>query len=213
MGEGIYPTPVIGIVGILDDVTKAVPASFQAVGDKILLLQSTAGLDSAGEAELGSSAYASQVLGGFWGALPDLNITAEAALHRALAQLAARGLIRSATDISDGGLAVALTRAALSSGIGVRVTLGGLRDTEHAGALFNENATEVIVTCAPEDYALICTLLDETGEIWPLDIGETIADTVEINAAALTLIDATIEELRRPWADSLESQLSEEVFA
>ena len=214
LGEGIYPTPVIGIVGILDDVTKAVPASFQAVGDKVLLLQSTAGLDSTGETELGSSAYATQVLGDFWGTVPELDLKSEAALHRALAQLAGRGLIRSASDISDGGLAVALTKAAFPNGIGVRATLGALRETDYPASLFNENATEVVVTCAPEDYALICTLLDESGgEVWPLDIGETIADFVEINAASLTLIEASLDELRSPWADSLESQLAEEVFA
>ena len=213
LGEGIYPTPVIGIVGILDDVTKAVPAAYQAIGDKVLLLQSTAGLESTGEAELGSSAFAGQVLGSFWGTLPELDIQAEAALHRALALLASRRLIRSASDISDGGLAVALTKAALSSGIGVRATLGALREADYPAAIFNENATEVVVTCAPEDYALICTLLDEAGEIWPLDIGETIADTVEINAAGLTLIEAGIEELRTHWAGALEAQLAEEVFA
>ena len=213
LGEGIYPTPVIGIVGILDDVTKAVPSSFQAIGDKVLLLQSTSGLDSSGDSELGSSAYATQVLGGFWGALPDLDIKAEAALHRALALLAKRGLIRSASDISDGGLAVALTKAALSHGIGVRATLGALRDTDYSAALFGENSTEAVVTCAPEDYAQVCTLLDEAGEIWPLDIGETIANLVEINAAGLTLIEAHVAELRAPWAGSLEAQLAEEVFA
>ena len=153
------------------------------------------------------------MLGGFWGTPPELNITAEAALHRALALLAKRGLIRSAADISDGGLAVTLTKAAITSGIGVRATLGALREPDYPAALFNENATEVVVTCAPEDYAVICTLLDEAGEIWPLDIGETIADIVEINAAGLTLVEAAIEELRAPWAGALEAQLAEEVFA
>ena len=212
-GEGIYPTPVVGIVGILNDVSKAVPAGFQAVGDKVLLLQSTAGLDSPGDAELGSSAYAQQVLGGFWGELPAIDLKSEAALHLALAQLAVRGLIRSATDISDGGLAVALTKAALSSGIGVRATLGALREPDYAAALFNENATEVVVTCAPEDYATICTLLDEAGEIWPLDIGETIPDVVEINAAGLTLVEESLAALGQPWSASLESQLAAEVLA
>jgi phosphoribosylformylglycinamidine (FGAM) synthase-like enzyme len=210
-GEGIYPTPVIGVVGILEDITKAVPATFQAVGDKVLLLQSTRGLDSPGDSELGSSAYAQQVLGGFWGELPALDIDSEAALHRALQQLATRRLIRSATDISDGGLAVALAKAALSSGIGVRATLGALREPDYAAALFNENATEVVVTCAPEDYARICTLLDKSGEIWPLDIGETIADALEINAAGLPLIEESLEALVHPWSESLPDQLATEV--
>ncbi len=84
-----------------------------------------------------------------------------------------------------------LRRSAISSGIGVRATLGALREPDYAAALFNENATEVVITCAPEDYATICLLLDEEGEIWPLDIGETIADWVEINAAGLTLVEET----------------------
>ncbi|MDP9037861.1 MAG: phosphoribosylformylglycinamidine synthase subunit PurL [Acidobacteriota bacterium] len=210
-GEGIYPTPVVGVVGILEDVSKAVPSGFQAVGDKVLLLQSTAGLDSPGDAELGSSAYAQSVLGGFWGEVPAMDLRSEAALHRALAQLAGRGLIRSAADISDGGLGVALAKAALSSGIGVRATLGALRAPDYAAALFNENATEVVVTCAPEDYARICTLLDEAGEIWPLDVGETIAERVEIHAAGIPLVAESIEALRRPWEESLESQLAAEV--
>jgi phosphoribosylformylglycinamidine (FGAM) synthase-like enzyme len=211
-GEGIYPTPVLGIVGILDDVSKAVPAGFQEVGDKVLLLQSTAGFDSPGDAELGSSAYAQQVLGGFWGELPAIDLASEGALHRALAQLARRGMIRSATDISDGGLAVALTKAALASGIGVRATLGALREPDYAHALFNENATEVVVTCAPEDYAAICTLLDQAGEIWPLDIGETIADAVQINAGGITLIEENLDTLRDSWAQTLEGQLAAEVI-
>jgi phosphoribosylformylglycinamidine synthase II len=212
-GEGIYPTPVMGIVGILDDVTKSVPSGFRDIGDKVLLLQSTSGLDTTGEAELGSSAYAQQVLGSFWGEVPALDIQAEAALHRALAMLAARGLIRSAKDVSDGGLAVALATAAFQNGIGVRATLGALREKDYAAALFNENATEVLVTCAPEDYATICMLLDEEGAIWPLDLGETIADRIEINAAGLTLVDDSLDSFRAVYAGALLAQLAEEVVA
>ncbi|MCU1324470.1 MAG: phosphoribosylformylglycinamidine synthase [Acidobacteriaceae bacterium] len=212
-GEGIYPTPVLGIVGILDDVSKAVPAAFQSIGDKVMLLQSTAGLDSDGTAELGSSEYAKQVLGGVWGVPPELNIRAEAALHKALAQLAARGLIRSAKDISDGGLAVALATSAFPHDIGVRATLGALSRADYPGALFGENATEVLITCAPEDYGTICMLLDEAGEIWPLDIGETIADRIEIYAAGIPLIEETIETLKTPFSTALETQLTTEVLA
>jgi phosphoribosylformylglycinamidine (FGAM) synthase-like enzyme len=212
-GEGIYPTPVMGIVGILEDVAKAVPSRFQAVGDKLLLLQSTAGLDTTGDTELGSSAYAQQVVGSLWGVLPALDLKAEAALYKALVQLAGRGLIRSAADVSDGGLAVALAKAAIGSGIGVRATLGALREPDYLTALFNENATEVLVTCAPEDYARICMLLDEAGDIWPLDLGETIEDRLEINAAGVTLVDEPVAALSPIFSESLESQLAEEVLA
>jgi phosphoribosylformylglycinamidine synthase len=211
-GEGIYPTPVLGIVGIIDDVTKAVPSSFQAVGDKVLLLQSTQATPESQDQEFGSSAFAKKNLGTMWGTPPFLDINAESALHRELARLAERGLIHSAKDISDGGLAVALAEAGFKHDVGVRVTLGALQPDQYTTALFAENATEVLVTCDFENYGLICTLLDETGEIWPLDLGETIADRVEIFAGGVSLVEEDLSALKAPWSTELESQLASEVL-
>ena len=211
LGEGIYPTPVIGIVGILDDVTKSVPSSFQAVGDKILLLQSTEPVDAATGAELGSSAYAQIILGELWGTPPPIDLHAESELHKALVLLAGRGLIHSAKDISDGGLAVSLVEAGFAHHVGVQVTLGGLKHEDYIPALFAENASEVIITCDFENYGTICTLLDEQTGIWPLDLGETVADRFEINAGGINLIDQPLDALKQTWAGALEAQLAEEV--
>ncbi len=134
-------------------------------------------------------------------------------MHKALAMLAEKKLIHSACDISDGGLAVALAKSGFTKDIGVHVTLGALSESEYATALFAENATEVLVTCDFEDYGTICTLLDEAGAIWPLDLGETIADRVEIFAGEVTLIDEPLRALKTPWATALESQLADEVLA
>ena len=210
-GEGIYPTPVMGIVGILDDVSKAVPAAFQNVGDRVLLLQSTVETPAALDWELGSSDFARTNCSSLWGTPPWINLEAEAALNRALIALAERGLIHSAKDVSDGGLATALAQASFAKNVGVKATLGALSEPEYAAALFAENAAEVLVTCSFEDYGMICTFLDEAGEIWPLDLGETIADRVEINAGGIPLVDTTIAELRETWSESLESQLAAEV--
>jgi phosphoribosylformylglycinamidine synthase subunit PurL len=211
-GEGIYPTPVIGIVGLLDDVTKAVPSGFPSVGEKVLLLQSTSGTPAALDQELGSSDFARTNCASFWGTPPWIDLDAAAAMNQALITLAQRGLIHSAKDISDGGLAVALAQASFANNIGVKATLGALSETEYTTALFAENATEVLVTCAIEDYGLICTLLDEVGDhIWPLDLGETIADRVKIFAGGIPLVDATIAELKQTWSETLESQLAAEV--
>ncbi len=211
-GEGIYPTPVIGIVGILDDVAKAVPASFRQVGDKVLLLQSTGGTPESQHQEFGSSDYAKTICGELWGTPPWLDLEAEAALHRALISLAERGLIHSAKDISDGGLAVALAESGFERGIGVRATLGALSEAEYTTALFAENATEVLVTCAFEDYGTICTLLDEEGAIWPLDLGETIEDSVEIFAGSVPLVETSLSDLKQGWSTALEAQLAAEVL-
>jgi len=210
-GEGIYPTPVMGIVGILDDVSKAVPAAFQNVGDRVLLLQSTVETPAALDWELGSSDFARTNCSSLWGTPPWINLEAEAALNKALIALAERGLIHSAKDVSDGGLATALAQASFAKNVGVKATLGALSEPEYVAALFAENAAEVLVTCSVEDYGMICTFLDEAGEIWPLDLGETIADRVEINAGGVPLVDTTIAELRQTWSESLESQLAAEV--
>ena len=210
-GEGIYPTPVIGVVGLLEDVSKAVPSGFQRVGDRLLLLQSTVETPAALEQELGSSDFARTNCSSLWGTPPWINLDAEAALNKALISLAQRGLIHSAKDVSDGGLATALAQASFSNNVGVKATLGALSESEYATALFAENAAEVLVTCSVEDYGMICTLLDEDGEIWPLDLGETIADRVEINAGGVPLVDTTIAELRQAWSSTLEAQLAAEV--
>ena len=210
-GEGIYPTPVIGIVGLLEDVSKAVPAAFQRVGDRVLLLQSTTEPPAALDQELGSSDFARTNCNALWGTPPWINLDAEAALNKALIALAERGLIHSAKDISDGGLATALAQASFPNNVGVKVTLGALSESEYVTALFAENSSEVLVTCSVEDYGMICTFLDEAGDIWPLDLGETIANRVEIYAGGIPLVDATLAELKQTWSATLEEQLAAEV--
>ena len=213
LGEGIYPTPVMGIVGILDDVTKTVPSSFQHVGDKVLLLQSSIETEGSVTEELGSSDFAKTQFGTLWGTPPYLNLKSEAALHKALVKLASRGLIHSAKDISDGGLAVALAQSCFPLDIGVHVNLGALGDANITSALFSENATEVLISCSPELYGEVCYLLDEDGSFFTLDIGETIADRFEVLAEDDALIDVPLSELKETFSGALESQLVDEVLA
>jgi len=213
LGEGIYPTPVMGIVGILGDVSKTVPSNFQHVGDKVLLLQSAIETEGSLTEELGSSQFAKSCFGTLWGTPPWLDIRSEAALHRVLVKLAGRGLIHSAKDISDGGLAVALAQSCFANGIGVHVNLGALGDANIASALFGENASEVVISCAPEVYGEICYLLDEDGSFFALDIGETIAERFEVLAEDDTLIDVPLPELKGVYNGALELQLADEVLA
>ena len=211
-GVGIYPTPVMGIVGILDDVTKAVPSDFQQAGDKVLLLQSTEGSPDTAMREFGSSQFARDILGTVWGQPPYLDLAAEAGLHRALIALAAKGWIHSARDISEGGLAVTLAESCFGNGVGVHVNLSDLSHEGKVLGLFAEGATEVLISCAPEMYGEICHLLDAEGLVWPLDLGETIEEHFEIFAGEDLLIDVPVDELRRPWAAGLEAALQSEVM-
>ena len=216
-GEGIYPTPVVGIVGILEDVTKAVPAAFQRIGDAVLLL--TPPSATSGDRlvqEFGSSEFAKIIFGELWGTPPSLELGAEAELQKCLAKLADAGLLHSARDISDGGIAVALAEACFTNEVGVRASMqSGCPDDPMACQLFAERASEAIVTCAPESVEKIKKIADDCGYITVVPLGTTIADRFEIESNTQQLISESIANLRQPWlrglSDALESTLISEL--
>ncbi len=206
-GEGIYPTPVIGIVGIIEDVTKAVAADFIRSGNAILLLQPVTAGSAGTEREFGSSTFAKEILKGLWGVPPQLDLAQEAALHRVLAQLADEKLIYSARDVSDGGLAVALAEASFAHGIGAKVDLSRVSSQPDLLKLFAEDATSVLITCSKEAVPRIIAIVEDTNHLRPLSLGVTIADRLQITLDSSTVVDAAISELREPWAGSLEAAL------
>ncbi|MEO6803134.1 MAG: AIR synthase-related protein, partial [Granulicella sp.] len=200
-------------VGIIEDVTKAVPSGFQRAGEKVLLLESTREPIVWEMHDIGSSAFASNAFGQMWGAPPPLDISAEAALHKALVKLAEDGLISSAKDVTDGGIAVALAESCFPHGVGVKVNVSQFSTNHLAVSLFSEPASSVVVTCSNENYSKICALLDEAGEIFPLEIGITTHDgEMEVLADGEVLIRESIASLQNPWSNALESQLAAEVL-
>jgi phosphoribosylformylglycinamidine synthase len=221
-GVGIYPTPVLGIVGILEDVTRAVPADFRQAGDLVLVIGEGMGANVPEIAltEFGSTEYAKEILGELWGEPTYLNLEAEWQLHKCLAELSEQGLISSACDISDGGVAVALAQAGFRNSIGARVGCIPIDGAPAAIALFGEPATQVILTCPPANKEKIEELVFSYPELSCWLIGETVAGRLEISVAEGTssdtgnaLIECSIDELRKPWASSLEAALHDEVLA
>ena len=215
-GEGIYPTPVIGIVGILDDVTTAVPAHFQKVGDNILLLSPTSpayGTEQQRISALGSSEYAKVVLNRFWGTVPMLDLGDEAILHKTLARLAAEGLLLSATDISDGGLAVALAEASFANGIGATVSCSQPAYEGALDAYFTEASSTVVITCDAASRVKIEKIIEDVDEIHCVPIGKTVPDRLEIIFDDKVIVDASTTELKQSWTKALESMLHDEVTA
>ncbi|HET6935784.1 MAG TPA: AIR synthase related protein, partial [Candidatus Angelobacter sp.] len=217
-GEGIYPTPILGIVGILDDVSKAVPSGFQREGDSIVLLMGAASMAEKGHdeiaAELGSTEFSKNLLNGIWGKPPRLDLRDEAALHRVLRRCTDEGLLHSAADISDGGLAVTLSRSAISSGIGATLLPSHLNDRLRIQLdLFGETATGVIVTCRAEDFDRIDKITEEeVGSIFASHIGSTGGQRLTILFASDQL-DASVDELRSEFATALESNLHDQTAA
>ncbi|MGH9581113.1 MAG: phosphoribosylformylglycinamidine synthase subunit PurL, partial [Terriglobales bacterium] len=120
LGEGIYPTPVVGVVGILDDISHATRFHFAEPGHDIVLLHAGLRPD---ETEFGSSEYAKEVLGAVWGRPPALDLAQEAALQKCLLELTGKRLLASAHDCAEGGLAVALAECGFVKGVGASVHL------------------------------------------------------------------------------------------
>jgi phosphoribosylformylglycinamidine synthase subunit PurL len=212
-GEGIYPTPVIGIVGIIEDVTKAVPSAFRKVGDVVLFLSAFQGNRRNPRQELGSTEYAKTVLHELWGMPPVLDLTEEAALHRALIALAEKGLLASATDISDGGSVVAIAKACFPRELGLRVSLT-VSETEPFALkerFFSEIGSTVIISTDAEQVEAIRSVLADHPKVWIAPVGEITRGNFEIFINDNKVVDEPVPALKRSWAGSLEEQLADEV--
>jgi phosphoribosylformylglycinamidine synthase len=214
-GEGIYPTPVIGIVGLLEDVSKAVPSGFQREGDIIAVWRPyEPDLDEekdeiAYERRFGSTDYAKTVYGAVWGTPPGISLELDAKLHAALSRLADEGLVSSMSDISDGGLAVELAKAGFSRGIGAKISLDSFGD--HAMALFGETACTVLLSFAPSSLDAIQKIREDAGLGGFGTCGTTGGASLELSYAGTKIVSAPLIELRSAYASTLESQLAAEV--
>jgi len=149
----VAPTPVIGMIGLLDDVTDRVPCHAQAPRDIVLVL------GEPGAGALGGSVFWETVYGHRDGRPPSIDLAAEQRLVRLLPLLAAAGLVRSAHDVSAGGLAVALAEVAMGdvyagSGFGLEADVTGL-GPDPAGVLFGEDGGRVVVTLAAQHMAAV----------------------------------------------------------
>ena len=209
LGEGIYPTPVIGVVGILEDVHKTVKMHFAQAGRKIVLLRANEAGDAVdAELEFGSSEYAKEILGAVWGYPPELDLEKEATLQRALVAIIQAGLIESAHDCADGGLAVALVESALPGGVGLNVKLPR-QELALEFLLFGEDASRVVVSCDPIHLPRIQQVAEEYEVIADV-LGETGPDRVEIAVDGQLVISASVQELREAYEGALERVLRTE---
>jgi phosphoribosylformylglycinamidine synthase len=208
-GEGIYPTPVIGVVGIIDDITKAVPAGFQQPGDTIFIMAAKSASRAAERSveSLGSSEYARIVLDAFWGEAPLLDLADEAALHRCLAEFADRRLLQSVNDISDGGFAVALAESAFRNNIGAEIDLQGAEGFSVPDMIFREPASHVLISVAPSNVEPLQKAVARYDQLFAVPVGKTVKEKYEIRRGGETVISATIAELKQPWSQSLEQTL------
>jgi phosphoribosylformylglycinamidine synthase len=192
-GKSIYPTPTIGMVGVIPNLSHLPDPGFQRTGDRVILL----GRD---RSEFGGSAYLRLLHGIEQGRPPAVDLAAELALARLLRALIAKGLIRTAHDLSDGGLAIAVAEATFSRGLGatLEVPLEG-------ADLFSETQARALVACAPASADRVLQAAEEAG-VPALDAGEVGGDELVIRAGD-SLLRAFVPHLRDLWSTALPKAL------
>ncbi len=212
LGEGIYPTPVLGIVGTLDDVHKAVFPHFREAGRVVVLLRGSEPGDQVdAESEFGSSEYAKEILGAVWGFPPALELEREAALQKALVEMIRARLVDSAHDCSEGGIAVTLAESAFTNGVGAKVDLSS-QGLPAEFVLFGEDASRVVVSCDRSNLSGIQQVAVKYG-ISADVLGETVPQQLEIKLDGRVVVSASIDELRQSYEKALEAALRTEAVA
>jgi phosphoribosylformylglycinamidine synthase subunit PurL len=186
----ILPTPVIGVLGVIDDVRKRIPTGVGTAGDEIWLLGDT-------RDEFGGSQWAHEVYGHLGGRPPAVDLAREQAIGAVLAAASRDGLVSAAHDLSDGGLAQALVEACLSSGAGARVTLPAHLDP--FVALFSESSARVLLGVSGGSTDRIAQLCTDHG-VPVTRLGE-VRPTPELEIAEIAPL--TLRDLRTAWEATL----------
>ncbi|MBZ2185900.1 MAG: phosphoribosylformylglycinamidine synthase subunit PurL [Bryobacter sp.] len=197
LGESIFPTPVVGIVGLLGT-APPVGMKFPAAGLDVLLI---GGLGQASDQEMGGTQYAKQVLKSLWGVPPKLDMEREKAVQAATREVVVGGLARAAHDLGEGGIAVALAEASLG-GVGAEVSFeSGLRPEI---ALYHEGPSRVLI--ATERRAEVEAIAARHG-VEALWIGRTVEGLLKIRLNSHEVISVSTDKLHHRWDRALEEAL------
>jgi phosphoribosylformylglycinamidine synthase len=206
-GLSIYPTPMVGMVGLIDRADRAMTQWFKEEGDDVILLGAT-------REDLGGSEYLKIMHSREQGSPPFLNMEAEKALHDCVLALIRGGLVQSAHDCSDGGLAVALAESCLSApgrrlGAAVQLIKGRLRKD---AVLFGESQSRVVLSAKPAHREAV---LEQAGSLAvPAAVigtvgGDRLVVSLGDERSTTNVIDVPLSTLHDRWARSLERALNE----
>jgi phosphoribosylformylglycinamidine synthase len=216
LGKSICPTPVIGVLGILGDASRVLKIAFRREGDLIILFDASRSTDRATASlarEFSSSEYSKTIAGIVAGEPPAVVLAAEKRLQECLVALAASGAVRSAHDVSDGGIAVALAESCFAASsqhaalqLGARVNLPE-ESCPAEYALFGERGARIVVSAAPTSLARVLEIARQCG-VAAHQIGQVIrGDAFRIEYKGRAVIDSSVAKLHDVWAHSLERTL------
>ena len=208
-GNAIYPTPVIGVVGLLEHADRVIGGRFKESGDVVMLL-------GEGHGELGGSEYLKLVYDQVRGVPPALDLERERALQGLLVALAEERLIRSADDCSDGGIAVTLAECCFDTGgIGAEISIDSAEIStdqrlNDAAALFGESASRVVVSVAADNVTRVLEQAAAAG-VPARVIGQTGGNRLRIATGGRMTIDMSIDDAERAWSAAIDSYFDKKI--
>tara|TARA_B100000214_G_scaffold188098_1_gene135746 strand:- start:1103 stop:1744 length:642 start_codon:yes stop_codon:yes gene_type:complete len=194
----IPPTLLYTVLGDHQDVRKAVSSDFKDCGDTIFLLGETH--QELGASEL-SYMLAEETGGGIGNDVPQIDTTRNLALYRALTSAMDEGLVRSAHDCSDGGLAVAIAECCFGCDGGTTITLDGLEDVDNWAALFGESLGRIVVTVTPENVQRFGNIMGNHSVTKLGQVGDK--ETLEFTRDGETVLSANLATLLASWKGTL----------
>lgn len=193
--HAVYPTPTIGMLGLIDDLDKVMSADFKNEGDIIYLLGNN-------REEIGGSEYLKQIFGMITGKTPILDLDDELALQKSVLTAIRTGVIKSAHDCSEGGLAVCLAeKAILSKNLGADVILPG---SNSLNEFFGESQSRIVVSVSHDkenELESIC----EQNRVNLFKIGYVTKNNFSIKNCVNTTVDKLIDEYEKAIPDLIES--------
>jgi len=197
LGEGIWPTPVIGVVGLMKT-AAAVTRDFKSAGRPVILLGGVGGCD---EAHFGGTQYAKVIRGDLWGLPPALDMDYEKRVEAAMREIVAAGLAESAHDVSDGGLAVCAAECSMG---GVGAALHFESDLSPEFLLFHEGPSRILIsTAAPDAVAEIAA----RHRVEAPRVGITMNERLALGNHGAMLVSIALDSLKAIYEGSLESHL------
>jgi phosphoribosylformylglycinamidine synthase len=180
-GVSVFPTPAIAMVGVNEDENRVLPSLFQEEGNYVVLLGETTG-------EFGGSLYIKKLFGETSGAIKDIDYKAELGLWKLVIDANAKGLLKAAKDVNLGGIAIALSKMAARSGMGV---VAGIA-LEQERDIFDESQSRAIVEVTKADWDAFKAMAEEIGVSTDI-IGKVGGEQVKVNDVALPL--ATVKDV------------------
>ena len=187
--QAIHPTPMIGMVGLMEDVDKACTMDFKAERDFIILLGAT-------KAELGGSEYLARIHHLEMGKVPHLNFGIEKKLQSFILDAIQQGMLQSAHDVSEGGLAIGLAECCMEKGIGADIKMETVLRNDVL--LFSESQSRFIISCKSEDMNKLVELM-ELYEVPNEIIGRVKGNTLSINLNNKKVIEMRVNEMMEAW--------------